>query len=408
MRLSSAWFSGACVASLALVACSSSEDGPRRGTSSGGSQSVAGTTAVAGTSAGGTTSLGGTGNAGTTSVAGTSAVAGTGNMAGSGGNAPQPPHSAVSMGYVGQLSGDPNSLDYSAVTYVIQGFYGADAGSGSISDVWNVDQYASAGLRAKAKAAGTGVVLSLGGANHSDPLKQIAKNAGTSQALAKNIVAKINQDGLAGVDLDIEFPAGGSEPDEHYNLVATVYDAVKANNPKSIVVFGVSPGYWLDQYRWSKLASKSDYAFYFCYDWSNPANGPMLNEGSDMAALGGAHFEASCRGAMNFMIAQGYPAEKIVLGLGFYAAGGAPYSMIPGDLKSKAPDPQTMEVMGPDAWWPNAAGIKMKIDAVLSKEKTVLSGGRTAGGVGFWEWGYENPASPDLSQAMKQQVALYK
>lgn len=400
----------ALVGLLSLGACSSSGDGarPDPNGSSGGSSNTAGTSNLAGTAPnGGTPAVGGSGNAGSAN-AGTTNAAGSNGMAGSAGSAPQAPHSVVSMGYVGQLTGDANALDYSAVTYVIQGFYSADAGSGAISDVWNVDQYASAGLRAKAKAAGTGVVLSLGGSNHSAPLKQIAKSPQTTQALAKNIVAKLNADQLAGVDLDIEFPEGGNEPEEHYNLVATVYDAVKANNPKSIVVFGVSPGYWLDQYQWAKLASKTDYAFYFCYDWSNPANGPMINEGSDMQAIGGAHFEASCRGAMNFMIAQGYPAEKIIAGFGFYASDKAPYANIPADLKTKAPDPQTMEVMGNGNWWPNAASIKMKIDAVLSTEKTVLSGGKTAGGVGFWEWGYENPAAPDLSQAMKQQMALYK
>jgi hypothetical protein len=217
----------------------------------------------------------------------------------------------------------------------------------------------------------------------------------------------MKSDNLAGVDLDIEFPAGGSEPDEHYNIVAGVYDAVKASNPNGVVVFGVSPGYYLDQFQWAKLATKSDYAFYFCYDWSNPALGPMQNPGVFMKAMGGATFEASCKGAIDYIVSQGYPAEKIVLGIGFYATGGAPYSQAPSSVKAATPDSLALEVLDNGTWWPNAAGVKAKMDAVLSPSKTVLMGGKTAGGVGFWEWGFEDPSSPDLSQAMKQQLPSY-
>jgi hypothetical protein len=124
-------------------------------------------------------------------------------------------------------------------------------------------------------------------------------------------------------------------------------------------------------------------------------------------AAGGAHFEASCRGALGYMISQGYPAEKIVVGFGFYANGGAPYSSIPVALKTATPDPNYMEVSDAGAWWPNAAGIQLKMDAVLSPAQSVLPSNATAAGVGFWQWGNEDPSSPDLSQAMKTKIAAY-
>jgi hypothetical protein len=57
-------------------------------------------------------------------------------------------------------------------------------------------------------------------------------------------------------------------------LVSAVYDAVKENDPDHLVLFKVSPGYLIAEYVWPELAEHSDYAFYFCYDWKNPANGP--------------------------------------------------------------------------------------------------------------------------------------
>jgi hypothetical protein len=31
----------------------------------------------------------------------------------------------------------------------------------------------------------------------------------------------------------------------------------------------------------------------------------------------------------------------------------------------------------------------------------------TVAGVGFWEWGYEDPADPDLSQAIKNKINTF-
>jgi hypothetical protein len=50
------------------------------------------------------------------------------------------------------------------------------------------------------------------------------------------------------------------------------------------------------------------------------------------------------------------------------------------------------------------SAMEMKIDAVMLPEQGVLTGGAAAGGVAFWEWRHEDPASPVLSQAIKARL----
>lgn len=319
----------------------------------------------------------------------------------------------LSMGYILDLeqwggTAALDLLDYTAADYVIHAFYTGNAVTGAVESVDPiVDAYRDAGLVTKVHAAGRKIVMSLGGAVDSYPLKQIAANPTLRATFVQNVVSKINEWGYDGVDLDLEFPAGGSEPDEHLALMTELHNAVKANNPAHLTMFGISPGYWIDQFRWASLGAVADYGFYFCYDWDLPANGPMKNPGVNFTALGGAMFEASCSGAMNYMIAQGFPASQIIVGLPFYANGGAHYSAIPEPVKTVIPHADYMEAQDPSdlgAWWPNVASTEMKMDAVLSPASSVLTGGAVAAGVGWWEWGYENPASPDLSQAIKAKL----
>jgi spore germination protein YaaH len=174
-------------------------------------------------------------------------------------------------------------------------------------------------------------------------------------------------------------------------------------------MFGVSPGNYIDQYKWSELGAVSDYAFYMCYDWNSPALGPMTNpSGGTFTIWSGLVLpEFSCRAAINYMIAQGYPAEKIVVGFGFYSTWGNHYSTASASVKSATPHASYMEVYVDSQYWLNAAGIRLKIDAVMSPTSSVLTSKKTVGGIGWWEWGYENPATPDLSAAAKAKMATY-
>ena len=57
------------------------------------------------------------------------------------------------------------------------------------------------------------------------------------------------------------------------------------------------------------------------YDWKNPANGPIRKPGSvQFLGLSGGSIEAAGKGAIDYVIARGYPANKIIVGLPFYSS----------------------------------------------------------------------------------------
>jgi GH18 family chitinase len=315
------------------------------------------------------------------------------------------------MGYIQTLRtggvGAIAMLDYSAVDVVVHAFL-APGADGSISALDPFESYRQAGLAAKVHATGGKVIFSIGGANHSGAFGGIAANATTRQTFADNVVKLVNQYGYDGVDLDYEFPGDDTAKANHLLLAQAVYAKVKANNAAHLVVFGVSPGYFLPFFAWSGLGQATDYAFYFCYDWD--ADGaPMTAPGKMYSLPGGQSIERSCRGAMNFMIASGYPSQKIIVGMPFYGSNGASWSSVR-DQWAASPwpvDPNTMQAQAAGAFWTSPEALAMKIDATLDPVKTVLtgpSGKVVAGGVGFWEWGHEAPAHPDLSAAIKKKL----
>jgi GH18 family chitinase len=315
------------------------------------------------------------------------------------------------MGYIQLLrSGGVNdiaALDYSAIDVAVHAFL-APGGDGSISALDPFDAYRQAGLAAKVHAAGGKVIFSIGGSNHSGAFAGIAANATTRQTFADNVVKLVNQYSYDGVDLDYEFPGNDSDKANQLLLMQAVYAKVKANNAAHLVVFGVSPGYFLPFFSWSGLGQASDYAFYFCYDWD--ADGaPMTNPGRMFQMPNGQSIERSCRGAMNYMIASGYPAGKIIVGMPFYGSSGASWSSVRDQWAANhwPVDPNQMQAQVGGTWWTSPEALALKIDATVDPVKTVLTGpgGKVvAGGVGFWEWGHESPAHPDLSAAIKNKL----
>ncbi len=401
--------------SLLVLACSDAGGGASTPSGAGGgSGSGSGGTATTTGGAAGSSSGGSGGANASGGAAGSSGAAGSGGSAGAGTAGTSSSSGPVALGYLRDLTTTGPSglsqLDFSAVDGTILAF--VDPGTdGSLTPLAPFSDYVSAGLVSKAHAAGTKALFSIGGANNSVNFKvSIGPSASVRDALATNVVSFIDQNGFDGVDIDYEFPTDQNERANHLALMQAVYTKVKANNAAHWVIFGVSPGYWLSDYDWANLGSACDYAFYFCYDWAMPANGPITNPGSSLMIHGGDSIEASCRGAIGYIVGHGFPASKLIVGMPFYSSGGQPWSSVGSGYQSSSPPavhPDYLEAQINGAWWTTPEAVAQKIDAVLDPIKTKLtgpSGAITVGGVGFWEWGHENPSSPQLSAVIKQKL----
>lgn len=348
----------------------------------------------------------GTGSGGAPGSGGGGGDPGTGGSSGAGGGPGLT--GPIVVGYVYELgnaaTGVP-ALPLQNVDVVVHAFVTAD-GSGSVVGVDNFDAHRSAGLVETTHAAGKKVVLSLGGAGSTWQMAEIIGTAAQDTFIA-NVAARITEWGYDGVDFDFEFPGNNCTPAEFTDFLDRLKTAVKEGHPERLVMFGISPGWWLGSYEWSNLASIADYGFYFCYDWNNPERGPMTRPaGTPLWSMeSGAQIEPSCRGAIDYITAQGFPVGQLIVGLPFAAANGSRYSTASDAVKTATPDQYTMEAFSGGTYWTNAAAIGLKTRAVLDPAASVLSGGGVAAGVGFWEWGEENFSSgADLSTAMRQTV----
>jgi hypothetical protein len=236
----------------------------------------------------------------------------------------------------------------------------------------------------------------------------VTASAALRQAAATNIANALATFGFDGVDFDWEWPNTVAERDAFTAFMQAVHSTLKARSPEYIVMFVQGPGFWLNGTDWAAVRNYSDLCFLIAYDWKNPANGPIRKPGSvQFLGLSGGSIEAAAKGAVDYVVAHGYPESKIVVGLPFYSSAnqswfnGSPTWSTNrlGFLNSTDPDAREVNFNG--AWWTTPDNVKQKMDALLDPRKSVLAGGRTVRGVGFWEIGHEDLEKPELTDAIK-------
>jgi chitinase len=371
-----------------------------------------GGTTAAGTSSGAPAGAAGSGSSGAGGAAGAT-VAGQGG--GAGATTVADIHGGkVVMAYVFDLdrwggAAALNSLRWEAVTHVISAFWLPTA-DGSLlpyqetiaGAVQSFPKYPNEVIAA-AHAHGKKALFSVGGAGGSQAFPSIAASPALRAALAASIVQMIQERGYDGVDIDYEFPSSAEERTNFTALMSEIYAQVKANHPERIVMFGAPPGNLLSWQDWTALGQHCDYALYYGYTWGSPSTGPMKNPGVQFTTAGGDTFEHSLRGALDFVLSKGFPAHKLVLANPYF---GDQPTFTEWFLKADAwaaakptPHPEYLEAEVSGTWLTTPEAIPLKLSAVLSPESSVLAGQATLGGIGWWEWGYENPADPVLTAA---------
>lgn len=367
----------------------------------------------------------GTGGAfGTGGDAGTGGLGLTGGASNTGGSATggaTAGGSKVVMAYMynmdlGGLTYDDADLQY--VDYVVHAFADvAYPGNGAVSATGDgfLDDHAGIIERAHQHVPPRKVILSIGGAGHWGIIETV-KQEDWDQVVPA-IVSYLQANDYDGVDIDLEFPGQHTSPEAFTAFMTDLYAAVKAWDSSKVVMFGISPGYWVPGYEWDKLGAVSDYAFYFCYDWSDVENRTGPIESSVQPYLDRLD-EASCKGALNYVLTNGtgtslagYPASKIVMGLPFYTKSQWGYEQhwfdAPEQVRSGTLDALSREVSYDGYSWTPPSSIDAKLEAVLDPAETVLYGGSVLGGAGYWSWG-QDTSDMELTKAVWNKVAEYR
>ena len=147
------------------------------------------------------------------------------------------------------------------------------------------------------------------------------------ETFANNIVAKINQYGFDGVDIDWEYPASDQKT-WFTDMMEVIYNKVKTNNPHHLVTAAVGGGMWQPP-RYDLTNSKVylDYINLMCY--SMISNSGSYQNGlyrttsfHDNTNKCGRTYTTSC--SVNESVAfikdnYSVPNSKIIVGIPFYA-----------------------------------------------------------------------------------------
>src|SRR5881296_819497 len=301
-------------------------------------------------------------------------------------------------------------LDYDAVDLVIHGF-AEPKQDGALGYELGRFAFYREPLLDYAHRRGKGVVMSVGGGAPErlrDAFSAIAASSARRKKFAENLLRSVETWGYDGIDIDYEFPSSAREKSEFTALMQTVHAAFKGASTNYIVMFGASPGFYIDQFDWARLAACADFVFYFGYDWKNPANGPLCNPGATQWLSGGFEkIEASTRGALHYILSRGFPAERLIFGLPFYSSANDSWPALRETWAtnrawfSNAVDAAAGEVRFAGRWWTTPECVQRKMSSVLDTNSSVLMNRRTVRGVGFWEFGHQDVTKPDLTGAIK-------
>ncbi|HEX2746484.1 MAG TPA: glycoside hydrolase family 18 protein [Verrucomicrobiales bacterium] len=292
-------------------------------------------------------------------------------------------------------------LNYDGVDVILLAFATLNA-DGTLVMSGNASSYRSA-LLTNAHARSKSVLFSVAG-----NFGAVAASATARQTLADSVLALCEQHGFDGVDFDWEWPNTAAQRSDFTAMMRAVHTAVKARSPNYIVCFVQGPGYWLAGTDWSAVSPLSDFCFMICYDWKNPANGPIRKTGSiQYLGLGGGEIEASGKGAVDFAVAGGYPVDRIILGMPFYGSNNVSWFSVSAAWEAgragflTAMDADSREVLIDGGWQTSPDCVKRKMDALLDSRTSALGGAATVRGIGFWEFGHEDTDNPQLSSAIE-------
>ena len=260
----------------------------------------------------------------------------------------------------------------------------------------------------KAQAAGTSVLVAVGGASVSyQTYLEIAGNPAARQRFVRGVVRYVQERGYDGVDLNFEGWFEGltvAQRDRVNGLMRELAQAVKASHAGRQVTVPLAPLYWLPMSADCALINSAwiDLAHHMSYDFdvgSTGANGPFRVPGVQQYLYpGSAVTERSVWGALNYLWQQGCRADKMTAGIPFYNTAKEPWEAIENrhDWRQVLLHPQFLEKTDP------ASGVWVTDPhAVAAKVRAYQQLGLA--GVTVWQVGQEGTAAT-LSRALLSAV----
>ncbi len=168
-------------------------------------------------------------------------------------------------------SGVVNSMQWNKLTDVYYAFMNADVNGNLITSnpsdaVFGFDAITFDAVKAKCTANGVRLHISIGGADagyqRAARLKTIARSTTATNTFATQLVNYAINNGLAGINLDWEFPnesingTGGNVTD-HYNLVKAVKDKILASSKPTLILGAAVGGEWFGTFRHTNYVSNA-------------------------------------------------------------------------------------------------------------------------------------------------------
>jgi hypothetical protein len=229
----------------------------------------------------------------------------------------------------------------------------------------------------KAQAAGTRVLVAIGGASVSYQIYlDIARNPSVRQRFIQNVIRFVYERGYDGVDLNFEGWFEGLTPaqrDEGNGLMRELARAVKSRSASSHVTVPLAPLYWLPISADCVLVNSPwiDMAHHMSYDFdvgSSGANGPWRVAGTQQYLYPGyAVTERSVWGALQYLLHQGCRADKLAAGIPFYNTAKEPWEAIEHrhDWRHVPLHPQFLEKADPRSgvWVTDPQAVAAKVQA---------------------------------------------
>jgi len=206
------------------------------------------------------------------------------------------------------------------LTHVIQTF-GSVSADGTVSAPWD-----AGGID------GVTTLLSIGGWNNSQGFPDLAKDQSSRETFASECVALLRDRDLDGIDIDWEFPGPfgpdglTSYEDDPANFAALLeecrrqFDAAAAEDGTEYYLTAAlnhaEPQISILPH--DRLIDALDYAKMMTYDMHSPVFVDETNHNSPLYANSAAQSDSSIHNTLSYLRDQGWPNEKLVMGLAFY------------------------------------------------------------------------------------------